>query len=138
MKLVEVERNLPVVQEWHPASLGWRVSVAALALLVATLALSAQAKTAPKLSALDLQLKPADIAPPPASTPKVVADDAGSAQTVTSVVRDVDQARERATPNRQAAGTGPLGKLTADDGFFKELLENKTIPLFRVRMAPPF
>jgi hypothetical protein len=125
-------------QERHTASLGWRASVAALALLVAALSLSAQAKTAPNLSALDLQLKPADVAPPPPSTPEVIADDAGSAQTVTSVVRDVDQARERPTPNQQAASTGPLGKLTADDNLLKELLENKTIPLFRVRMAPPF
>ena len=27
---------------------------------------------------------------------------------------------------------------SSDEGVLKELLENKTIPLFRVRVAPPF
>ena len=41
-------------------------------------------------------------------------------------------------PNRRDPGSGPLGKIGGGEGMLQDLLENKTIPLFRVRMAPPF
>ena len=54
------------------------------------------------------------------------------------MVGEVDRVTEPETPNRPAAGTGPLGELVGEDGLLKELLENKTIPLFRIRVEPPF
>lgn len=106
---------------------------------VAIITVSAAASPTVDLSQLDLRLDPADIAPaPPPLLPQGPLPPRMHGQSVPEIVGDVDQVRQAATPNRRAAGTGPLGSLTADEGVLKELLENKTIPLFRVRMAPPF
>ena len=87
---------------------------------------------------LDLRLRPGDVVLPPEAPAIEPAVPAPSAQSVPEVVGEVDRVTEPETPNRQAAGTGPLGELVGEDGLLKELLENKTIPLFRVRVEPPF
>jgi hypothetical protein len=50
----------------------------------------------------------------------------------------IDQAPVSETPNRHKAGTGTLENLAGDDELLKQLLEDKTIPLFRIRMQSPF
>ena len=106
---------------------------------VALTAWPAAARSAFDLSQLDLRLNPADVAPEtPPLVPRGPVRPNMHGQSVPEIVGDVDQVRQTETPNRRVAGTGPLGNLTADDGVLKELLENKTIPLFRVRVTPPF
>ena len=50
----------------------------------------------------------------------------------------IDQAPVSETPNRRKAGTGTLETSAGDDELLKQLLEDKTIPLFRIRMESPF
>lgn len=113
----------------------WLLAACAAALA----AVPALARPAADLSELDLRLKPADVAPPPAPLqPREPTDPPTRAQSLPEVVSEVDQVRQSPTPNRRAPGTGPLDDLGGNDGLLQELLENKTIPLFRVRVAPPF
>ena len=102
-------------------------------------ALPAAATSKPNLAGLNLQLNPTDVAPtPPPLITEARVPPKMHEQSTSEIVGDVDQVKQTETPNRRAPGSGPLGSLTADDGVLKELLENKTIPLFRVRVAPPF
>ena len=116
-----------------------RSSMVLLLFCLSMAALPTAATSQPNLAGLNLQLSPADVAPTPspliseARVPPKMHE-----QSTSEIVGDVDQVRQTETPNRRVAGSGPLGSLTADDGVLKELLENKTIPLFRVRVAPPF
>ena len=53
-------------------------------------------------------------------------------------VEEVDKVERNPTPNRGPSLLGPLGDLGGEEGgVLQELLENKTIPLFRVRMKSP-
>jgi hypothetical protein len=127
----------PVV--FHPPV--WRRRVAALLVACGTipLALPASARSAPDLSGLDLRLTPSDVAP--ATPPRIPEGRVAPRmhdQSVPEIVGEVDRVKQTETPNRRVAGTGPLGDLSIDEGVLEELLENKTIPLFRVRVAPPF
>ena len=109
------------------------------ACVIAFAAVPALARSAADLSGLDLRLNPSDVAPtPPPLLSRGPVAPRTHGQSVPEIVGEVDQVKQAETPNRRAAGTGPLGDLTADEGLLKELLEDKTIPLFRVRMAPPF
>lgn len=110
-----------------------------IACATAVVATAAHGRSAPDLSELDLQLKPADVAPPPQPLqPREPTDPRTRGQSLPEVVSEVDQVRQNPTPNRRTSGTGPLDDLGGSDGLIQELLENKTIPLFRVRVAPPF
>ena len=125
--------------DWFPPR--WRQVVATVLVAcgVTLAAWPAVARSAFELSQLDLRLNPADVAPEtPPLVPRGSVRPNMHGQSVPEIVGDVDQVRQTETPNRRVACTGPLGNLTADDGVLKELLENKTIPLFRVRVTPPF
>ena len=112
----------------------WCATVAALGLLAGSG--PGAAATTRGMAGLDLRLRPGDVVLPPEAPAIEPAVPAPSAQSVPKVVGEVDRVTEPETPNRHA-GTGPLGELVGD-GLLKELLENKTIPLFRVRIEPPF
>ena len=114
----------------------WCATVAALGLLAGSG--PGSAATTRGMAGLDLRLRPGDVVLPPPEAPAIEpALPAPSAQSVSEVVGEVDRVTEPETPNRHAADTGPLGELVGD-GLLKELLENKTIPLFRIRVEPPF
>ena len=91
----------------------------------------------PKAGGLDLRLDSTDVAPAPPplfrSFTTGPADDAANGS-----VGALDQAPVNETPNRHKAGTGTLENLAGDDELLKQLLQDKTIPLFRVRMQSPF
>jgi hypothetical protein len=104
--------------------------------LVLTAAESVRA--AQDLYGLDLRLKPADVAPPP-SPPYRSTTGAPSAEELAAVEASaLDHGPQIQTPNRRKAGTGSLDTFAGDDELLKELLEDKTIPLFRIRVASPF
>jgi hypothetical protein len=53
----------------------------------------------------------------------------------TDPVAEIDQVRRTEIPDRRRAQSGlEFG----DSNLIQELLENKTIPLFRVTVEPPF
>jgi hypothetical protein len=114
------------------------------ALLASCLGLAAMgtpagATPASGVPSLDLRVQPGDVAlPPPPLLPDAQVPPALGRQNVPEIVSEVDRPQRTETPQRQKAGAGPLGSLSSDEGVLKELLENKTIPLFRVRVAPPF
>ncbi len=103
------------------------------------LTLPASARSAPDLAGLDLRLQPSDVvsALPPGLSDTPVPPRMHD-QSVPEIVSDVDRVAETPTPNRRVAGTDALGDLSFGEGVLQDLLENKTIPLFRVRVAPPF
>ena len=114
----------------------WCATVAALGLLAGSG--PGSAATTRGMAGLDLRLRPGDVVLPPPEAPAIeLAVPAPSAQSVSEVVSEVDRVTEPETPNRHTTDTGPLGELVGD-GLLKELLENKTIPLFRIRVEPPF
>ena len=106
--------------------------------LVLAAAPLAQARPAASQPSLDLRLQPSDVRPSPVpQLPEISAADV-RAQNVPEVVGEIDRVKPNVTPNRRDPGSGPLGNLGGDGSMLQELLENKTIPLFRVRVTPPF
>ena len=100
----------------------------------------ASARPAP-IDQLDLTVRPTDVAAAknPLPTLAPVTDASAGLDTVASPVDEVDKVRPTVTPNRRTTTLGPLGTLGGEEGgVLQELLENKTIPLFRVRMESPF
>jgi hypothetical protein len=87
---------------------------------------------------LDLEVRPGDVAVPkrpPFVSPAPVQDAGGSGTPVLpEIAGEVDRVERREIPNGPR-GT-PLGSEAAD-GFLEELIEGKTIPLFRVTVKPP-
>jgi hypothetical protein len=119
----------------------WRHHAIALVFAagVSFLALPAGATSASQPAKLDLRLTPTDIAPAaPPRLPQATVAPRMHDQGVPEIVGEVDRVKQTETPNRRLAGTGPLGDLAIGEGMLQELLENKTIPLFRIRVAPPF
>lgn len=107
--------------------------------LVLAVAPVAEARSAASQPSLDLRLQPSDVRPSPVpQLPEISAAPDVRAQNVPEVVGEIDRVKPSVTPNRRDPGSGPLGNLGGDGSMLQELLENKTIPLFRVRMAPPF
>ncbi len=123
---------------YRPSRRGFGITVC-VSCCVALAAGPALARSAPDLSEMDLRLSPSDVAAAhPPRLPGGPVAPRMHGQSVPEIVGEIDQVQRPETPNRLEAGAGPLGSLSADEGMLKELLENKTIPLFRVRMAPPF
>jgi hypothetical protein len=90
------------------------------------------------LSGLDLRLKPTDVAPPPPPPYRSVTGAPSTEELATDAAGTLDQAPQTQTPNRRRAGSGSLDTFAGDDELLKQLLEDKTIPLFRIRVEPPF
>jgi hypothetical protein len=146
-EVLEIERNLamPHARALLPDRRATRssspIAVALGAALLAGTAMPAAARQNFDMRDLDLDVRPGDFAAPkrppfvtPAPAP--APDSAGSGTPVLPEVFDeVDRVERRDIPNGPR-GT-PLGS-QAGDGFLEELIEGKTIPLFRVTVQPPF
>jgi hypothetical protein len=116
----------------------WAAS--ALSIVVAIWAVPASARSVPDLERLDLTVRPTDVAAPPRSAldepPPPFADN--PTEPPANPVEEIDKVERNLTPNRLPTTLGPLGGLGGEEGgVLQELLENKTIPLFRVRMKSP-
>jgi hypothetical protein len=109
------------------------------AVLLATPAMPAAARQSFDMRELDLEVRPGDVAAPkrpPFANPLPAQDPAGSSTPVLpEITGEVDRVERHEIPNGPR-GT-PLGSEAAD-GFLEELIEGKTIPLFRVTVKPPF
>ena len=121
-------------------NLGLVLASSVLTMIVVIWALPAVARSAPDLGQLDLTVRPADVAAPPRSIlaeplPPLAHPPAGP---MANPVDEIDKVEPNPTPNRGPSLLGPLGGLGGEEGgVLQELLENKTIPLFRVRMKSP-
>jgi hypothetical protein len=105
------------------------------ALFWAAFAAPTAARPQPDLAELDLRVRPADVAAP--KRPKLAEPLAPvpappATATPSDVVEEVDRVGRGEIPSRLSAGSG------GDGGVLEELLEDNTIPLFRVRVKPPF
>ena len=108
---------------------------ALMALSWAALPAPAAARPQPDLAELDLRVRPADVAAP--KRPKLAEPLAPVSAPPASamrpdVVEEVDRVGRGEIPSRLSGGS------SGDGGVLEELLEDNTIPLFRVRMKPPF
>lgn len=112
----------------------------AIGMTVGVLAGPAGATQAQRLSGLDLRLGPKDVAPPAEATPLPSAPEDADPQdqNLPEIVGEIDQVQRSSAPQKRMPGAGPLENLSGSQGMLKELLENKTIPLFRVSVPPPF
>jgi hypothetical protein len=108
---------------------------ALMALSWAAAAAPAAARPQPNLAELDLRVRPADVAAPKRpklAEPLAPASPPPTSATPSDVVEEVDRVGRGEIPSRLSAGS------SGDGGVLEELLEDNTIPLFRVRMKPPF
>jgi hypothetical protein len=108
---------------------------ALMALSWAAFAAPAAARPQPDLAELDLEVRPADVAAP--KRPKLAEPAAPvsappASAIAPNIVEEVDRVGRGEIPSRLSAGS------SGDGGALEELLEDNTIPLFRVRMKPPF
>lgn len=114
--------------------------LAGAALFVVPLVIEpADARPQPKPTRLDLSVRPADLRPMPATSLPVLDEPEGAVEASmlapTDPVTEIDQVRRTEIPDRRRAQSGlEFG----DSNLIQELLENKTIPLFRVTVEPPF
>ncbi|MFO1047671.1 MAG: hypothetical protein U1E52_07205 [Geminicoccaceae bacterium] len=100
-------------------------------------AIAGDAYAASELQGLDLRLNPGDVRPAAPPPYRSVAKAEPEAQPETDSVAMLDQGPITRAPNRRKAGTTSLESLTGDEDLLKELLENKTIPLFRLTVEAP-
>jgi len=114
-----------------------REAVAAVAVCLALIA-AEPGSAAQDLSDLDLRLKPADVAPPPPPPYRSVTGAPSADELAADGADMLDRGPQIQTPNRRKAGGGALDTFAGDDELLKRLLEDKTIPLFRIRVEPPF
>jgi hypothetical protein len=106
-----------------------------MALSWAAFAAPAAARPQPDLAELDLKVRPADVATPKRpnlAEPLAPLPAPIPATTPSDVVEEVDRVGRGEIPSRLSAGSSGEG------GVLEDLLEDNTIPLFRVRMKPPF
>jgi hypothetical protein len=107
---------------------------ALMALCWAAFAAPAAARPQPELAELDLRVRPTDVPAPkrPKLAEPLAPAPASTSATRSDVVEEVDRVGRGEIPSRLSAGSG------GDGGVLEELLEDNTIPLFRVRVKPPF
>lgn len=94
------------------------------------------ARTPPAIDQLDLRVHPSDVAPPlpslDAQLPPAPEAPPG-ADNPPDPVEEVDKVAPTPIPNRQLGQPTRLGEFAGQEGgVLQELLEKKTIPLFRV------
>lgn len=100
-------------------------------------ALPALARPQPKPQRIDLSVRPADVRlqRPVAVLEPVVEEPAIPGVGPADPVAEVDRVARTEIPDRRRARSGlQLG----DSGLLQELLEDQTIPIFRVTVEPPF
>lgn len=131
--------RIPLADLGQPGT-GLVLAPRVLAMIVAIWAGQAVARSAPDLEQLDLTVRPSDVAAPPRA---VLAEPlppfaAAPADAPENPVDEIDKVGRNPTPNRGPTALGPLGGIGGEEGgVLQELLEKKTIPLFRVRMRSP-
>ena len=113
-----------------------RPSAACVLMALSWTALAAAAGARPQqpdLAKLDLRVRSADVAAPkrPESAEPPAPAPASTSATRSDVVEEVDRAGRGEIPSRLSAGS------SGDGGVLEDLLEDHTIPLFRVRVKPP-
>jgi hypothetical protein len=115
-----------------------RLAGAAL-LIIPVMIEPVDARPQPKPARLDLSVRPGDLRPMPLASLPVLDEPKGAVEAhmlaPTDPVAEIDQVRRTEIPDRRRAQSGlEFG----DSNLIQELLENKTIPLFRVTVEPPF
>jgi hypothetical protein len=121
-----------------PAGLARLAGVAAL-FVIPVMIEPANARPQPKPARLDLSVRPGDLRSMPAASLPVLGEPERAVEASmlapTDPVAEIDQVRRTEIPDRRRAQSGlEFG----DSNLIQELLENKTIPLFRVTVEPPF
>jgi hypothetical protein len=125
----------------RPARAGRVAAVTPIVLAVLLMAAgSAGARQKTDLSGLDLEVRPGDVGLPPYRplAERLLPPEKRSTPDpyrLPGLVDEPDRLQRTEIPN-QRHGQG--GSDTGDGGILEELIENRTIPLFRVRMQPPF
>jgi hypothetical protein len=120
-----------------PAGLA-RLAGAAL-LIIPAMIEPVDARPQPKPARMDLSVRPGDLRPMPSASLPVLDEPKRSVEASmlapNDPVAEIDQVRRTEIPDRRRAQSGlEFG----DSNLIQELLENKTIPLFRVTVEPPF
>jgi len=115
------------------------VAAALVAILGLLAPAVAEARQTTERAAIDLKVRPGDLrrSAAPRPLPSVGAVPAGEPAEVDlrNPVEETDRVQRIETPNQRHGGNGiQLG----GGGFLQELLEDRTIPLFRVTVEPPF
>ena len=128
---------MPQAKARAPGRVGRRPSAACvlMALSWTALATPAGARAQPDLAKLDFRVRSADVAAPkrPESAEPLAPVSAPPASAMPpDVVEEVDRVGRGEIPGRLSAGS------SGDGGVLEDLLEDNTIPLFRVRVKPPF
>jgi hypothetical protein len=126
---------MPQAKARAPGRVGRRPFAACvlMALSWTALAAPAGARPQPDLAKLDLRVRPADVAAPkrPKSAEPLAPAPASTSATRSDVVEEVDRVGRGEIPSRLSAGS------SGDGDVLEDLLEDNTIPLFRVRVKPP-
>jgi hypothetical protein len=99
----------------------------------------AEARQTTERAAIDLKVRPGDLrrSAAPRPLPSIGAAPVSEASQVDprNPVEETDRVQRVGTPNQRHGGNGiQLG----GGGILQELLEDRTIPLFRVTVEPPF
>ena len=110
--------------------------VIAALLAIATLCPPLAAAATARPPRLDLKVAPSDVAP--AEPRPALPDEPDAKGTQPDAITEIDRGRHGETRGRVTAKTGTLDGFALGDGLLQDLLEDKTIPLFRVKVAPPF
>lgn len=111
------------------------LGLAALALGVALLPpQAAAARQKADAASLDLRLRPGDLRLPPLPSPRRPSGEEPPLDQPRSAA-ETDRVERALIPQRHRGGELFL---VGDGGFLEELLEDSTIPLFRVTVEPPF
>ncbi len=96
----------------------------------------ASARTPPAIDQLDLRVHPSDVTPPPPSLDAQLPpapEAAPGTGDPPDPVEEVDKVTPSPIPNRQLGQATRLGEFAGQEGgMLQDLLEKKTIPLFRV------
>jgi hypothetical protein len=125
----------------RPARAGRGAVVTPIVLVTLLLAAApAGARQKPDLSGLDLGVRPGDVGLPPYRplAERLLPPErqpGPKAYAVPDLVDEPDRVQRSEIPN-QRHGQG--GGDTGDGGILQDLIEDHTIPLFRLKMRPPF
>lgn len=96
-----------------------------------------QARPSPLPPNLDLRVQPGDVQPDTDDLPIGVqgVNDVGGPFATPEAMAEADRMQRTEIPNRRR---GPGAVQPGEGNFLQDLLQNKTIPLFRVTVEPPF
>ena len=107
------------------------------ALLLLAAPSHAQARPNPTPVKYDLRVQPSDVQPDAGDLPAEAlgSDDPGGPFATPEAMAEADRLQRTEIPNRRR---GSNAVQPGEGNFLQDLLQNKTIPLFRVTVEPPF